>query len=235
MMPASTGSSPIWAKSSTAWNALRNSVMITRSPPTASTAIRPAAGSPSCRLRNVPVTPTGPLTRSSTLAPTVTLTCSPGCAANSSSMPTASNTEATYVTGAPGPVRSARSSNRANVQVTSPEPPAPGLSPESLTRYGPARPAARCASAVSIASSNVPVGAAKSTSSRTRHSATASSSPAAATGPAEDPVTSTVAWQRGSSAQAYPTQMPASVTPSRADTYGIRPYRLRAGSTRVEV
>ena len=80
-----------------------------------------------------------------TLAPADTETFSPGRAENSSAIADSSKIEATNTTGPSGLVSSGMPSSCVSVQVTSPVPPAPGLSPLSLTRYGRAPPLARCA------------------------------------------------------------------------------------------
>ena len=114
----------------------------------------------------------------------------------------------------------------------SPEPPAVGLSPESEMKYGRAAPGA---SAAARHSSNEPVGATNTKSSRTSQNAVASRSAPAATAARSHPVTTVTARSRGWSAHAYPTQIAASSTPAVASTSGTWAYSEAAGSSRVDV
>ncbi len=83
-------------------------------------------------------------------------------------------------------------------QVTSPAPPAVGLSPVSLMKYG----RAVEARASSRQSARVPVGATNSKSCRASQKPRANSSAPARTWGSDGPVTTTAARLRGSSAQA---------------------------------
>ncbi len=90
-------------------------------------------------------------------------------------------------------------------------------------------------SATSRHSSMEPVGATKAKSSRASQNACPSSRAARSVAAASVPVATTAPVQRGSSAQAKPIQMAASITPGLDSTSGMRAYRPRAGSTRVLV
>ncbi len=93
---------------------------------------------------------------------------------------------------------SGRSRMRVSVQVTSPAPPAVGLSPMSLRKKG----CLSLFSARAIASSYGSVGATNSKFVRAVQKLAARPSAAVLTAASSSPVTITAAWLRGSSAQA---------------------------------
>ncbi len=95
-------------------------------------------------------------------------------------------------------LNSGRASSRVSPQVMSPEPPAVGLSPVSLMKYG----SWSEARASSRMPSKVPVGATKSKSPRAFQKPSARRSAPADTAARSVPVTTTAARLRGSSAQA---------------------------------
>jgi hypothetical protein len=113
------------------------------------------------------------------------------------------------------------------MNATSPAPPAVGLSPESLMKYG----RSRLPSAVSIHQSASPAAVLKPNCAREFQYEAASSRASRAIARVSVPVTTTAAPQRGSSANAYPIHTDASMIPGRRSIAASRP---RAGSSRVE-
>src|SRR5690606_38197834 len=118
-------------------------------------------------------------------------------------------------------LNSGRASILFNDQVTSPAPPAVGLSPESLIKKG----CFLLFKALFKLPSRESTGATNPNFDLTSQKLWAKYSAEALTFSLLSPVTITTAWFRGSSAHAYPIHIPASITPSFLVMGGIKAYK----------
>ena len=179
----------------------------------------------------IPSSSTGPAYLSSTMAPTGALIRSPTF-----------NSLAFSISSGPGidayinecrllDLNSFRANISLRVQLTSPAPPAVGLSPMSLIMKG----FFSLAMAMSRLSNKVAVGATNSNSDLTCQKCCANFSAASPTSFLSSPVTITTAWLRASSAHAYPIQIAASMTPLLFVASGNIAYKLFPGSILVLV